>query len=458
MAFDFRGDPLRGMFALREAMDRLVRESFERLADEPQADEPGTFLIDVAEDNVGYLIYAALPGISPDHLEIQAHGNTIAIRGDRPRDDERHWLVREHVATSFYRVVTLPKEVNADEASAHLEHGVLMITLPKRAEAQPRRIVIGDGATSGAPDVLAAEAIGDVAGLDSSLAFADEAPAAEAVGEIPQDVVDEAPVAELTLAELEAEAIAEIAEPEAVIEASEPEIEVAAVEVVDGTGDLTIDEVTEPEAIEEVAEPTAEAEAIEEIAEPGAEAEAIEEIAELEISALVETTEPEATLAEASTEALPLEEGENSEVSASAETPFLAADSQGDEIDQTGSAAALESGTESGDLALEPGMESGEATTEPGMESGGDVAEPGLELDEATAEPDLDHAEEAAEPTMALDDVAPAPTNGDGTADVEAIADTPEPVDAGFPAEADVEEAPASDGRPEMVETSDKAS
>lgn len=58
---------------------------------------------------------------------------------------DQNWILRERHSGAFYRTVTLPTAVNADQAQARFEHGVLHLTLPKAEEAKPRQIRIGDG-------------------------------------------------------------------------------------------------------------------------------------------------------------------------------------------------------------------------------------------------------------------------------------------------------------------------
>ena len=66
---------------------------------------------------------------------------------------DQNWILRERRSGAFYRTVTLPTPVNADQAQARFEHGVLHLTLPKAEEAKPRQIRIGDGGPGSKPPV-----------------------------------------------------------------------------------------------------------------------------------------------------------------------------------------------------------------------------------------------------------------------------------------------------------------
>jgi len=44
---------------------------------------------------------------------------------------------------SFARSFTMPDGVDAENVAADLKHGVLTLRIPKKPEAQPKRIAIG---------------------------------------------------------------------------------------------------------------------------------------------------------------------------------------------------------------------------------------------------------------------------------------------------------------------------
>jgi HSP20 family protein len=138
--------PFRDMMTLRDAMDRLFQESFVRPANALLG--RGAPALDLRETENGYEIEAALPGVKPEDVQITVQGDTLTIRGETKAEEERkdqNWILRERHSGAFYRTVTLPTPVNADQAQARFEHGVLHLTLPKAEEAKPRQIRIGDG-------------------------------------------------------------------------------------------------------------------------------------------------------------------------------------------------------------------------------------------------------------------------------------------------------------------------
>lgn len=153
-----RWDPLREMMTLREAMDRLFQESVVRPTSSFIAGAAhGAAPIDIAETADGYVVNATVPGLRAEDIQITLKGDTLSIRGERKGEEERkdqNWLIRERRSTSFYRSVTLPTPVNADQAQARYENGVLTLTLPK-AEAGVKQIPVRGqaGTAAGQPQM-----------------------------------------------------------------------------------------------------------------------------------------------------------------------------------------------------------------------------------------------------------------------------------------------------------------
>jgi len=145
-----RWDPYREMISLREALNSLVAESFVRPGGPPAPGGAATLPLDVAETEGEFVIKSSLPGVKPEDVHITVHGDTLTIRGETKVEEEKkgtHWHVRERRAGSFARSLSLGSPINADAATAHFDHGVLTLTLPKTAEAKPKQIKVAGGPT-----------------------------------------------------------------------------------------------------------------------------------------------------------------------------------------------------------------------------------------------------------------------------------------------------------------------
>ena len=154
-----RWDPFREVISLRDAMNSLLAESFVRPGRPPAPDGAATLPLDVAETEGEFVIKASLPGIKPEDVKITVHGDTLTIRGESKAEEDKkgtHWHLRERRVSSLVRSLSLATPINADAATAHFDHGVLTLTLPKTAAAKPKHIAVATGPppspSSGQPD------------------------------------------------------------------------------------------------------------------------------------------------------------------------------------------------------------------------------------------------------------------------------------------------------------------
>ncbi|WP_447973963.1 Hsp20/alpha crystallin family protein [Nitrospira sp. Kam-Ns4a] len=98
----------------------------------------------VYEDEQGFCVQMAIPGMEAKDVEIVAEDGVLTVRGERKPDasENRTYLVRELSWGTFSRSFAIPAHVDHEKASATYKDGVLAIQLPKREEAKPRRITI----------------------------------------------------------------------------------------------------------------------------------------------------------------------------------------------------------------------------------------------------------------------------------------------------------------------------
>ncbi|MFN3544671.1 MAG: Hsp20/alpha crystallin family protein [Thiobacillus sp.] len=98
--------------------------------------------VDVVEDAGGITLYADLPGVSKDKLNLQVEADTLTIEGEIALDvPEGMEAVHAEVSRPRYRrAFTLSKELDADKVGAEFQQGVLKLRIPKAEHAKPRRI------------------------------------------------------------------------------------------------------------------------------------------------------------------------------------------------------------------------------------------------------------------------------------------------------------------------------
>ncbi len=138
-------DPLREAMSLREAMDRLLEESFVRSPTRSwrgkTTDSPLRLPVDVYTTPEEIVLTASLPGLLPEEVDIAIEGDTLTIRGElRPPLDNVEYLFQERPYGYFARSLTLNVPVDVDKAEAVFENGVLTLTLPKMEAVKPKTI------------------------------------------------------------------------------------------------------------------------------------------------------------------------------------------------------------------------------------------------------------------------------------------------------------------------------
>lgn len=134
-------DPLRELRRLQDEMGRLVG-TFSPTAPRMAGEFPA---VNVFAGRDGIAVVAELPGVAKDDLDIQAHRDTLVLRGTRRPASEREdaYHRRERRSGTFTRSIQLPYLVDPGRVEAQLEDGVLRLSLPRPEEDRPRRIPIG---------------------------------------------------------------------------------------------------------------------------------------------------------------------------------------------------------------------------------------------------------------------------------------------------------------------------
>jgi HSP20 family protein len=93
--------------------------------------------VNVKEDEKAYTMEVAAPGIKKEfcRVNINDDGNlNIAIENKMEHKEEEkkhHYIRREFSYTNYEQSYTLPEDVDKENISAKVEHGILTVTLPK---------------------------------------------------------------------------------------------------------------------------------------------------------------------------------------------------------------------------------------------------------------------------------------------------------------------------------------
>ena len=133
--------------SLRNEMDRLL-ESFFTPA--PFARDGATLspAVDVEETPEAYVLRADLPGVNAKDVKVSVHGDTLTLRADRKREENKSEGSMRRIERSygeFERAFTLGAPVKTDQIKASYRDGVLEIHVPKADEVRPREIEVQVG-------------------------------------------------------------------------------------------------------------------------------------------------------------------------------------------------------------------------------------------------------------------------------------------------------------------------
>lgn len=137
-------NPLLQLEQMRREMEQIGSALFGRLGSRPGM--AGVFpALNLTEDKDHYYVRAELPGIQAKDLELQVHGKSLSIAGERKiasEGENAKYHRREREAGRFSRIIDLPGEVNADNVDAQMTDGLLTIKMAKSEAAKPRQITV----------------------------------------------------------------------------------------------------------------------------------------------------------------------------------------------------------------------------------------------------------------------------------------------------------------------------
>jgi HSP20 family protein len=143
MAKVTRWDPVRDMITMRQAVDRMLDETFAR-GSETRGTGAWLLPMDAYITDDAIVIRADVPGLNPEDLDITLEGDTLAIRGEikRTEDESRKYVLLERPSGKFERTLSINTPIDHDKVDANFKNGVLTLTLPKAEAVKPRQIAV----------------------------------------------------------------------------------------------------------------------------------------------------------------------------------------------------------------------------------------------------------------------------------------------------------------------------
>jgi len=129
--------------SLREELDRAFGSSFNSFFRPLGSLNRWNPAVDVYQDNEQFTVYAELPGLKKEEIEISLNGDTLTIGGERKHEANGDQGFRtERYFGKFQRSLTLPVSVNSEKVNATYKDGILKVVLPKAEAAKPKQIAV----------------------------------------------------------------------------------------------------------------------------------------------------------------------------------------------------------------------------------------------------------------------------------------------------------------------------
>ena len=133
--------------SLQREMNEMFGRVAQRFSEAPAGPREGSWLppVNISETADTVTLEAELPGIDPSDIDISVSGDTLTIKGQKKREEERkgeQWHRVERNYGSFTRSFQLPAAIAADKVAADYKNGVLRVTLPKGGKAREVKIPV----------------------------------------------------------------------------------------------------------------------------------------------------------------------------------------------------------------------------------------------------------------------------------------------------------------------------
>ena len=99
---------------------------------------------DVYTKDGNLVVEAHLPNFEDKDIEVETENGFLVVRAERHEKEEdkgKHYVVRES-SSSFYRRIALPDRADSDKIEAHLDDGLLKISVPLEPLPAPKKISV----------------------------------------------------------------------------------------------------------------------------------------------------------------------------------------------------------------------------------------------------------------------------------------------------------------------------
>ncbi|HEY3848248.1 MAG TPA: Hsp20/alpha crystallin family protein [Acetobacteraceae bacterium] len=129
------------------AQELAVRDKKEMVTKEEKT-APGRHFVpygDIFETDEALTVVLEMPGVEKQAVNIALENDVLRVDGqiDFSKYEGMEPVYTEYNVGHYARSFTLSNKIDQERISAQLDDGVLVLTLPKAKQLQPRRISIG---------------------------------------------------------------------------------------------------------------------------------------------------------------------------------------------------------------------------------------------------------------------------------------------------------------------------
>jgi HSP20 family protein len=132
-----------GLFGQHREIDRLFNEFAQGMGPNGQPNLVPS--IDISETDKAIEVRAEMPGLERKDVEISIEDDTLTIRGEKKIEENHKDKSVQHSERTygvFLRVLQLPPGIDPSSVQATMSNGVLKITIPTPARAEPKKIEV----------------------------------------------------------------------------------------------------------------------------------------------------------------------------------------------------------------------------------------------------------------------------------------------------------------------------
>jgi HSP20 family protein len=101
--------------------------------------------VKITDTDKTVIVLVAVPGFKPEEIEVSIKDDILLVSGETRTENEKeeqNTFYSEWRSDRFMRKLTLPTEVETDNAEAKLKDGILTLTLKKKAAVEATKVAV----------------------------------------------------------------------------------------------------------------------------------------------------------------------------------------------------------------------------------------------------------------------------------------------------------------------------